>query len=275
MLNANRESLIFLTNNMDIRIKLCLDQQHPAGWSERRSKVDYDLWIVLDGKINMIYQDIDHMLYPGDMFLIYPQKNYRAFNAGSAGEGCHILFVHFDIVLGNNYRALDEFSFDGRIPAEAVSVYYDAFKNSYNCYRKEKMFSRLELKGAFLSLFSQILAYQEKHQCHDYTTVRNRNISRLNGVLLYIDNTAKARITIAEMAAIMGVSEKYFITFFKKTIGIPPQQYVIRRKMEKALQDLYEGSFSVTQIAEMAGYQDLYAFSKAFKKIYGVSPSKI
>lgn len=275
MLDINKESLSFLTQNMDINIKLCLDQAHPAGWSENRSKVDYDLWIVLEGNIKIIYQKTEHFLEPGDMFLIYPQKNYEAFNMSTANAPCAILFTHFDAVMGNNLRAMDEFSFDGKIPGKNLSGLCQAFLDSYANYKKGNTFSLLQLKGCFLSLLAHILEYQQENQCYDFTTTKNRDFSRLNPVLKYIENSTKKEITIKKLASIMGVSEKYFITFFKNTIGIPPQQYVIHKKMEKALQYLYEGSYTITEIAGMTGYEDLYAFSKAFKKIYGVSPAKI
>lgn len=275
MLNINKESLSFLTQNMDINIKLCLEQAHPTGWSENRSKVDYDLWIILEGHIKMVYQKTEHILQSGDLFLIYPQKSYEAFNMSTTNEDCTILFIHFDAVMGNNLRALDEFSFDGKIPGENLSAFRQAFLDSYASHKNGKTFSLLELKGCFLSLLAHILEYQLENQCYDFTTTKNRDFSRLNPVLIYIENATKQEITIKKLASIMGVSEKYFITFFKNTIGIPPQQYVIHKKMEKALQYLYEGSYTITEIAGMTGYEDLYAFSKAFKKIYGVSPAKI
>lgn len=275
MPNDDAEILSFLADNMDIRIKLCLDQQHPAGWSEVRSKVDYDLWIILSGKISISYQKTDYILLPGDMFLLYPQKKYEALNIGAAKENCHILFTHFDVILGNNFRMLDEFSFDGKIPAETVRTQYESFYASYLKFKEGRLFSWLELKGSFLKLFSQLLTYQNANQRLNPVTAKGHNLARLNSVLHYIDTSAKQDITVAKLASLMGISEKYFITLFKDIIGLSPRQYVIRKKMEKALQYLYEGSFSITEIAAMTGYQDLYAFSKAFKKIYGVSPSKI
>lgn len=275
MQTNDTEVLAFLTENMDIHLKLCLDQQHPSGWSEVRSKVDYDLWIVLNGKIRVSYRKTSYTLLPGDMFLIYPQEKYEALNIGAPNENCHILFTHFDVVLGKNLRTLDEFAFDGKIPAETIKAQYEAFYASYIRYKAGGLFSTLELRGSFLTLFSRLLIYQNANRRRNVPTSKGHNLSRLNSVLHYIDTSTKQDITVAKLASLMGISEKYFIALFKDTVGISPQQYVIRRKMERALQYLYEGSLSVTEIAAMTGYQDLYAFSKAFKKIYGVSPSKI
>lgn len=223
----------------------------------------------------MLYQETEYTLSPGDMFLLYPQKKYEASNFNAPAEGCHILFTHFDAVLGKNLRALDEFPFDGKIPAETVKAQFESFYASYIKYKERTLFSLIDLKGSFLKLLSQLLSYRNAAQQKDTAPVKGHSLSRLNSVLHYIDTSAKQNITVAKLAALMGVSEKYFIALFKDTVGLTPQQYVIRKKMEKALQYLYEGSLTITEIAAMTGYQDLYAFSKAFKKIYGVSPSKI
>ena len=56
-------------------------------------------------------------------------------------------------------------------------------------------------------------------------------------------------------------------------MGITPVNYITQVKMKKALEYLYEQNYSVKEVAALVGYTDIYTFSKAFKKIYGIPPS--
>ncbi len=77
-----------------------------------------------------------------------------------------------------------------------------------------------------------------------------------------------------ELAALVGISEKYFITYFKKALGITPGQYIYQIKMNRAREYLNEKKYTIQQIANLLGYPDPFTFSKAFKKYYNVPPSK-
>ena len=73
----------------------------------------------------------------------------------------------------------------------------------------------------------------------------------------------------------MNMSEKYFISYFKRHVGQTPHAYRIALKMQQAYAALYDGGVRVSAVAEKLGYCDAYAFSKAFKAYFGVSPSGI
>ncbi|MGO4374436.1 helix-turn-helix transcriptional regulator, partial [Paenibacillus sp. MCAF20] len=81
-------------------------------------------------------------------------------------------------------------------------------------------------------------------------------------------------VRIGELAELAGMSEKYFILYFKQALGITPGSYIYQLKMNRARELLYSRTFSIQQIAGLLGYPDPYSFSKAFKKYYKVPPSK-
>ena len=58
-------------------------------------------------------------------------------------------------------------------------------------------------------------------------------------------------------------------------MGQTPHAYRITQRMQRAYAALYNTDTKVSTVAESLGYCDAYAFSKAFKTYFGVSPSRI
>ncbi|WP_232436893.1 AraC family transcriptional regulator [Paenibacillus senegalimassiliensis] len=80
-------------------------------------------------------------------------------------------------------------------------------------------------------------------------------------------------ITVAQLATMVGLDRKYLSALFKRTVGLPPQQYLLKYRMERACELLKRGKFTVGEVARSVGYQDALLFSKMFRKTIGVAPS--
>lgn len=84
---------------------------------------------------------------------------------------------------------------------------------------------------------------------------------------------ASTGISCSNIAHSLNISEVYLRKLFLRYRHLPPSKYLLRIRMEKARQFILEGC-SVSDAAENTGYSDIYQFSRAYKKYYGVSPSK-
>lgn len=78
----------------------------------------------------------------------------------------------------------------------------------------------------------------------------------------------------AGMAAMTPYSTVWFLKVFREVTGMSPIRYIRTAKMNKAKDMLESESSSVTDIACAPGYNDVYEFSRDFKKQVGVSPSR-
>ena len=61
---------------------------------------------------------------------------------------------------------------------------------------------------------------------------------------------------------------------FTETIGVPPHQYLRRRRMTEAARQLVFSSQPLLEIAFLAGYESQQAFSDAFRRLYHMSPAR-
>jgi AraC family transcriptional regulator len=96
---------------------------------------------------------------------------------------------------------------------------------------------------------------------------------RLRTVLEYIEEHLDAGPTLGQMAAAARLSPYHFARQFKAATGMPPHQYVIARRVERARQLLETGNdFSLAEVAASAGFSDQSQFSHHFKRFLGVTP---
>ena len=99
--------------------------------------------------------------------------------------------------------------------------------------------------------------------------------ARLRAVLEYVEEHLDANPTLEEMAALARLSPNYFASQFRRATGLPPHQFVILRRVERAKQVLQTGSdFSLAEVAAHAGFADQSQFSHHFKRLLGVTPGQ-
>lgn len=93
-------------------------------------------------------------------------------------------------------------------------------------------------------------------------------------VNLIHEKYASEILSISDLSYMCGVSPEYFRLLFKKNFGISPLKYINNLKISRAKELLMSGMYSVATSAEMSGFTDMSYFSREFKKITGVSPSR-
>jgi AraC-like DNA-binding protein len=81
------------------------------------------------------------------------------------------------------------------------------------------------------------------------------------------------RWTVADLAAKVGMSRAAFAARFSSQVGQPPLTYLTGWRMTLAADALRDTEATVAAVAREAGYEDAFAFSVAFKRTRGVSPS--
>jgi len=69
-------------------------------------------------------------------------------------------------------------------------------------------------------------------------------------------------------------SSSHFSIVFRKATGMPPIDYFINLKMQKACQLLDMDESRIKEVAHNLGYEDQYYFSRLFKKYMGISPEQ-
>ncbi len=88
----------------------------------------------------------------------------------------------------------------------------------------------------------------------------------------YIEQNFQNNISVEDIASVCGINRSYFGKIFRNTLGRSPQEFLINYRMTKAAELLKLTSLSIAEISSAVGYENQLHFSRAFKKIYGISP---
>jgi AraC family transcriptional regulator len=98
---------------------------------------------------------------------------------------------------------------------------------------------------------------------------------RLRAVVEYVEDHLDASPTLEQMAAVARRSPYHFARQFKAATGLPPHQYVIARRVERAKQFLQGGGdLSLAEVAACAGFSDQSQLCRHFKRLVGVTPGQ-
>lgn len=88
----------------------------------------------------------------------------------------------------------------------------------------------------------------------------------------FIERNFDKKVTLEDVAGQVCLSPKYFSRFFKNMVGQGFNEYRLSIKMTQASLLLANSDYTVTQIANRLGYQNLESFIRMFEKIKGLSP---
>lgn len=97
--------------------------------------------------------------------------------------------------------------------------------------------------------------------------------ARANRVCEYIDSHLQENIALKVLAGIAQLSVHHFARAFRQTLGIPPHNYIVQRRIEHAQQLLRNTDLPRSEIAIVAGFTDQSHLARHFRTITGVSPS--
>lgn len=147
---------------------------------------------------------------------------------------------------------------------KGLQLWESMYQNLELGYSKENLTNSSLCLYYFLATF----LYPDKH-----VNVKIQDEKDLiKETIIYMQNNLNEKITVADMANKTGISISHFSSLFKKSTGMPPLDYFIHLKLQKACVLLYSSETKIKDIGMIIGYEDPFHFSRIFKKNMRVSP---
>jgi AraC-like DNA-binding protein len=284
--------------NLYVRYVQLVDGDGERYYLPWRILYDNFLIYVIQGSIILKFENRDIRIDENEMCIVPPFLKTRFVMMD--GVYCQYYGAHFDFFYDNS----EIFNEDVYIPenmgydkTDIIEMPEDGAligRNVYNLKNidiPEKM--RIADSIGFKELFAKLLgAYTAKSFGHELMTkaimyeVLYRIIADINkaseigfedmsAVYRYVKSIANSYgndIDIIKMAVDFGMTPTRFRSVFKMVTSKTPKEYIIENKMNHARKLLESGQYNVSEVAYMLGYDDIFYFSKLFKRKIGKSP---
>jgi AraC family transcriptional regulator len=111
-----------------------------------------------------------------------------------------------------------------------------------------------------------------RRQSHTLGRLSRRQLSR---IVEFIEANLSSDLTLASIASTAGISQSHLKSSFKKAVGLPVHQFVLRRRIDYALQLLASKDASICDIAQRSGFYDQSHMTRSIRRTLGVTPTEL
>jgi AraC family transcriptional regulator of arabinose operon len=238
-------------------------------WDQKSPFEDYDIFYVLAGKGVMTLGSERFELQKSSCLIMRPGDLPKATQDSQAN--LTVIFMHFSL-------DSEVEGYDSRFPVPRFTQVGDMFPAESLLYRIMELQDRdvplrayeydCLMKHFFIQLFRASMAGIDS-EC-----APSKQRQMVGQVMAYIREDGGMGIQYEKMARSLKTSPQYLSRMFKKNTGMTLKQFIARTKMERAKELLIESGMTISDVAHYMQFSDVFAFSKSFKVVFGVSPSQ-
>ena len=242
-----------------------LGKDYKSNISSHSDRKSHGFVFFKEGSTEYTFKSGKQVITDTEHFLYLPKYSSYSFKKREWGCLYCINLQCNDNIFGEGDPDEKSFSFPLKRTSEIESIYKRVVREMY----LKKPYYNLRVFSLVYELVSIIFSELNS----EYVPSNSR--IKLFPAVTYIDEHYTDRsINIPQLASKCEMSENYFRRLFVKQFGKTPTRYINERRIEYASEFLKSGLYSVSQVASIAGFEDLGYFSRVYKNITGESPSK-
>ena len=269
---------------------------HPPYIHLRRQLDEYVMYIIVSGEMYLMENDTEYILRQNDVIILSPE--YEHF--GLKATECEYYYIHFK-------GEIDELK-EGNVQEEMISERLLSLKSDETGHMRSKdiivpNYYHFSTAASVINLICKagdIMAagndrreyYATKIDCMllemliDYarsytsellfeTKASSTKASRkVFDLLNYFNSCYMEEISGDSIEELLSCNFDYLNRVFKQATGKTIFNYLNELRIIRAKQFLENGLYSISDVSEMTGFNDVYYFSKVFKKYAGTTPGK-
>lgn len=250
-------------------------EHYPPHWH-----TDMEILCPLEGDYRAVCENREYVLHPGDILLIGAGRIHDL----PAAEGKRIIFqINWAPVNGimGIQTVLNRLQPCCLVTNETMPLVYEKVHDDLldicTFYQENLLTSEASVYSRAIDMLS-LIDRSLQDQAPGSSVPQGNSFRQHNEAMLlvcnYIAEHCSEPITLDEAAGIAGFSRYYFERIFKDYTDQSFHQYLISKRLARAEELLVETSLPVTEVALQSGFASSAAFSKAFRQVRGIAPSK-
>ena len=208
------------------------------------------LIIVLDGVFNCTISEKSYQVCKNDIFV---------FNKNSNFERCVVKPIKCI------YIQFDAFPFplnDGFLQAEDEIRTINTISYLKHAIEKEDQF--------LIKHYTRDILFTYKSNGRGTSTCHNETV---RSCISFLEKNYQKAITLTALANEFNISKQWLILKFKKNVNKTPFEYLNEIRLHHGKNFLINGDYTINEIAEKCGFNNVYYFSNFFKKQTGMTPT--
>jgi len=228
------------------------------------------------------YGKIESRLYHGFLFRIKGAVRYDFIEKTLVLNAGEIIFLPQGVeyeysAIGEDSHLYTSINFQGELKDPTPKVYpFDVYHGTnyiVQSFSELWNFGSATEKYKCLSLFYDFLSHVINFDSlNSEDKLKHRLIEPAAEYLK--QHVYDADLKISKLHQLCGISNTYFRKIFTSKYGMNPKEYLLTERISHAKTIIENGDYgSIREISEAIGYNDPLYFSKAFKKIHGLSPT--
>lgn len=242
--------------------------------------VDHEFVLVTRGRGEFAIDGERFDYQPLDLFLLPPFVPHRI--EGGEGVDSEHLAVHFDLspsVPGADESPRDRLPYEVQFPRGlALPRRMRMTEGDANVKRLHDVvalrergdeLAEIEAVARLTLLVVSLLGEQASPRSID-----PRNRVRLERAVAWLRDNLHREIGVDDLADAAGLSPSHLRRLFRQWTGYGPNEYVRRARVDRARQLLGDVDLTLKQIAARCGFKDPFHFSKVFRAVDGLPPSR-
>ena len=251
----------FMTYDFNIQsIVLAIHLDPGVGDRLHSNRASHGLAYILEGEKDYIFDNGQVVHVVKNSIIYLPKGSNYVVNDIQMGA---CFAINFDI---SEPITFPPFAF----PAKNTSVFFDRFKKSSTLWTAKSNSYHMKCKAELYN----IICLMQQEFALGYTS--SRLTSTLHPAITYIhDHYTEDNLSIGYLSRLCQISEPYFRRLFVKCYGVSPVKYINSLKIERAKELIASKIYTIREVAFLSGFHDEAYFSREFKKVVGISPSKL
>jgi AraC-like DNA-binding protein len=208
-----------------------------------------------------------YLLRPGECALIFPNQ-FHHFMDTEQGK-LEWLFITFEcrnpepiLELRDSPRTYDDRCIE--LLAAAVGEFVEPAHGKPDSLRISSLLAELLQR-----LVTQPRISSDRQDIHSSDDIRDVILEKINR---YVREHLERAVSIPDLATELGYSVSHLRAVFRDRLGVSLGRYMRESRLSEAAKLLQSGELSVGGIGDRCGFESLFAFSRAFRKAYGLSP---
>lgn len=258
--------------NEDLPFKLFLFEGGSGNYvREKHWHTSIEIFAVLDGTLSFFLNEKEHPLQAGE-FLIINSNEMHSIHAPKENQT-----VVFQIPLKQfeNYFTAQRYirfsSTSGDAGRDAHMA--ELIRKLYQVYEERKTGYEFRTRSLYYEILYLLVCRYRVTEVEEKELHYSRRLDALSKITVYMREHYTEDLKLSDVASTFGYSAEYLSRMFKKYAKVNFKTYLQDIRMTYAYRELMNTDKTISQIAMDNGFCTSRAFSKEFRKRYGILPS--